>query len=1205
MNPRFLALFEALQTEYPELDSMMLADALWLHQRRYQTPEQQPKQTTHLPSTPTPPTQIFAPNHPTEPPHKPQIQRPKQPTRSVTDERFGLVAGSENWETNVRVPEANAIPNRHSLLKAMRPLRARVDSSHLFALDEQATAHRIAEEKLFLPILKPLKEKWLDVVLIVEFAKHMGPWGKLVEETQEMFEQLGAFRSVQVWNLYASAKTNTQKNATKQPIHVRPGGLLNPRWDREASPNILNDATKKRLYFIISDCTSGMWSDGRIADVMQSWMAYGSVAVLQVLPESMWSQTSLLRAPSIRLRPAPLQHPGNKWKKEPLHPIPHSQDAESYLQQFAIVPVVHLETKCLASFAKLLVGMRGGSALGCAFMLSKVYNSPEVKKNREQMERFRRERDSRRPPQTTGRDAEKTLFAFWSIASPGAKKLAQMLASAPAATIPIIKLIRQTMLPKSSQVHEAEVLLGGILQVANGHKNPEQILYDFKPGIRNLLLDGTSLSLSLQILKRVSSYIETHFGKLKGFTTSLQKPPGDFTDLDVPASHHTEQPFAYIARQILERQGSHYTKALQKAGSSSKLGIPQTLIDGRLEGEDLKGQDLRDIDLRRARLRGADLSGANLSRADLRGTQFQDAILKETIFTHARFNSRTKWPKDFDPTSIQAFGPGAAFSHEPDRLKGYNLREYSLQDASFDTCNLSKATLDYAYLVRSTLHNSDFSSATFINAQLDRADCSLSDFTFADLSYAVLEEATCFEADFAYASLIETQANSLDGVRTSFIGADFTGANLQNALFQDAVLQQACFRSCALQDANFSGADLSGCIFDGAIIEDAIIDREAIRTSKWNAEQVLWWFEQGGILADQHTSPNPLSHIPSPPWPSSQIEHAIAADLRRKGAFVTIVAPPGFGKSIYLQRTLELLQHQNYLHFTIEYPGNFATVEPLDVLDAILKYICFGLGNVSPNPNAIGALDALEAVDGEFIHHCTNYIEKIILPHLNAPIVLALPMFEMYHDLLSDSFNAFIGLLLTWNHYASEDHSLSNWGKLRFLCTTTGIHSTQTAALESFIVNEQLPSDSIHNIPNWTIEELEELAQQLDVKLTAKECGQLHYWLGGIPELSAQAIAHLDKTRSDVESLLQNLSDGQYEPFSSSLGILYEEAIHKHKLDKSLLRLLISSTVEPIEHKDKLRRLGLIRTDLHTNRTMISCELYRRYFLDALRISTN
>ena len=43
------------------------------------------------------------------------------------------------------------------------------------------------------------------------------------------------------------------------------------------------------------------------------------------------------------------------------------------------------------------------------------------------------------------------------------RKLAGLLAAAPV-SLPVVRLIRQTMLPQSSQVHVAEVFLGGILK---------------------------------------------------------------------------------------------------------------------------------------------------------------------------------------------------------------------------------------------------------------------------------------------------------------------------------------------------------------------------------------------------------------------------------------------------------------------------------------------------------------------------------------------------------------------------------------------------------------------------------------------------------------------------------------------------------------------------------------------------------------------
>src|SRR5204862_4193778 len=82
------------------------------------------------------------------------------------------------------------------------------------------------------------------------------------------------------------------------------------------------------------------------------------------------------------------------------------------------------------------------------------------------------------------------------------------------------------MLPQARQVHEAEVLLGDLLHVVGGAEqaNPEEVTYDFHPGVRELLLDTVRTERSLAVLKGVSQYVERHLGLVAGFRTLLDDP---------------------------------------------------------------------------------------------------------------------------------------------------------------------------------------------------------------------------------------------------------------------------------------------------------------------------------------------------------------------------------------------------------------------------------------------------------------------------------------------------------------------------------------------------------------------------------------------------------------------------------------------------------------------------------------------------------
>lgn len=94
----------------------------------------------------------------------------------------------------------------------------------------------------------------------------------------------------------------------------------------------------------------------------------------------------------------------------------------------------------------------------------------------------------------------------------------------------------------------------------------------------------------------------------------------------------------------------------------ARIGEPESSVVAMI-GADLTDANLSDAtviaDLRRACLRGADLRGTNLRQALLRhphpDTAEEEAIKREaTDFTGAKYDDRTRWPYDFEPTSAGA-----------------------------------------------------------------------------------------------------------------------------------------------------------------------------------------------------------------------------------------------------------------------------------------------------------------------------------------------------------------------------------------------------------------------------------------------------------------------------------------------------------------------------------------------------------------------
>ncbi|MGO4427190.1 hypothetical protein AB4Z54_52925, partial [Streptomyces sp. MCAF7] len=69
-----------------------------------------------------------------------------------------------------------------ALSRALRPLRRTAPSPVEVEIDEDATAERAAREGLWLPACVPVRERWMDIVLVVDSSSSMVVWRQTVSQ---------------------------------------------------------------------------------------------------------------------------------------------------------------------------------------------------------------------------------------------------------------------------------------------------------------------------------------------------------------------------------------------------------------------------------------------------------------------------------------------------------------------------------------------------------------------------------------------------------------------------------------------------------------------------------------------------------------------------------------------------------------------------------------------------------------------------------------------------------------------------------------------------------------------------------------------------------------------------------------------------------------------------------------------------------------
>ncbi|NEQ85300.1 MAG: hypothetical protein F6K26_35840 [Moorea sp. SIO2I5] len=311
-------------------------------------------------------------------------------------------------------------------------------------------------------------------------------------------------------------------------------------------PQVLIDPKKQRLILLISDCISVAWRRQFIHPVLELWGRNGLLTILQLLPERLWERTALASETPVQLHSF---SPG--VVNSQLIVKPWDQDDSKSIQNKSSVnvPVVTLEPYPLLAWSQVIAGQGNVTTVGFNFDVSQ---DPQPQ---------RRTVDGK--PSQPQLEASALVSRFRATASPMARRLAGLMAAAPV-SLPVVQLIQQTLLPKSAQIHLAEVFMSGLLQSitpVDQDSNPDYIEYEFKPGVRELLVDSVPISKTLSVNEKVSEFLADQLGlSVKDFEARLLTPATASND-DL---EEKIRPFARLKAQVLGRLGGEYARLAEQ-----------------------------------------------------------------------------------------------------------------------------------------------------------------------------------------------------------------------------------------------------------------------------------------------------------------------------------------------------------------------------------------------------------------------------------------------------------------------------------------------------------------------------------------------------------------------------------------------------------------------------------------------------------------
>ncbi|MGW3466761.1 hypothetical protein ACWDE9_47855, partial [Streptomyces olivaceoviridis] len=196
-----------------ELDADQVLDVLWLARRLPPDAgapllrEPSPPPARPAPD-PDPEPGPAAPQHPAPEPDDPDLPDLTAPSlyaaarqTPVPEVRLAPAAPEPRRALPVRVPEDKALAEELELGRALRPLRRRLDSRHRTEIDEERTAAQLAETGLPDVVERPVRERWLNLALLVDDGLSMLLWHRLGAELRALLERLGAFATTRVLGL--------------------------------------------------------------------------------------------------------------------------------------------------------------------------------------------------------------------------------------------------------------------------------------------------------------------------------------------------------------------------------------------------------------------------------------------------------------------------------------------------------------------------------------------------------------------------------------------------------------------------------------------------------------------------------------------------------------------------------------------------------------------------------------------------------------------------------------------------------------------------------------------------------------------------------------------------------------------------------------------------------------------------------------------
>jgi hypothetical protein len=338
--------------------------------------------------------------------------------------------------------------------------------------------------------------RW-DAVLVVDDHPSMVLWRETIDEFAAIAGRAPGLAAVHRWVLRVPADPGREariRAADDNPATEPPQRLL--------------DRTRHRLLLVFTDGAARGWSAGTPATALRLWGAVHPVAVVHLLPQTMWRRTGLA-GERVQLLPIGAGQANATLAWRPLDPVITDDPAAVARDETEAMPVplLELDPHWIRTWLRLISRPReGGADLPCLLVP--------------------RQTGPGDPGPSPGPSHTGQVAAFRAVASPQAFRLATYLAAAPL-DLAVMRLIAGRLLRDDRPEHLAEILVAGLVQPVAPDPAADAsglITYEFPPGVRAELLAAGRRSETIRVVHTIDRHLGDRIPAIRRLRAAVDDP---------------------------------------------------------------------------------------------------------------------------------------------------------------------------------------------------------------------------------------------------------------------------------------------------------------------------------------------------------------------------------------------------------------------------------------------------------------------------------------------------------------------------------------------------------------------------------------------------------------------------------------------------------------------------------------------------------